>query len=133
MNSAYPEYHELTEQQRAPLEALFTEFWSEPWRDICGTLYAGLLNAPALADTELDEVAALAVDLLLAFAEIHGGRGFYLAKGSKGEAEARRQFVIGSWRGDNYDEIRRATGLTDRRIQQIISEHQKSRQRALFE
>lgn len=118
---------------RAPLEDLFGEGWPERWEEVAYILYGSLLDGGLPAECTPEVLAAMAVEQLHALCRGVGGRNFYLAKGAHVDAKRLAQLVVQEFDGCNYERLMLMTGLSYRRIEQILDEHRKSRQRALFD
>lgn len=120
-NNDRPVLQHLTEEQIAPLEAFFTEQWSEAWRDFARSFYVTLIARPE--PLSMDASAELAVQLVYGVARDFGGTQPYIPSGAGYAFAERRKRVLELMKeGRDYLEVARMTGLTSSRIRNIERE-----------
>lgn len=80
-------------------------------------------------------VSRIAKEAVLAIASVAGGRPIYLPAASHLKRALRDNRLWEGFKGNNYDELSRATGLTESQVRRIINTQQKlqvaKRQRSL--
>lgn len=111
---------QLTVEQIAPLEALFTASWSDTWRDLATSQYLTLLSAPGSSAVTHAQLAQLAVALTIGLAQDLGGTQPYIPVGAEVMTSARTLRVIELLRkGKSYKDVATATGITASRVRNI--------------
>lgn len=119
------------------IDRLYDDRYPELVRHIATELFVTLMESPQVSQLGEAWVATLVYQVGEHVRETFGGIGVYIPKGSSYGCAMRDREIYARFRGDNYDELARETGLTVRRVQQIVSrcraEDRRLRQRSLFE
>ena len=111
---------QLKAEQLEPLESLFTESWSDTWRDLATSQYLTLLSAPGSDAVAQTQLARLAVSLTMGIAQDLGGTQPYIPVGAEVMTSARTQRVLELLRrGKSYKAVATATGITASRVRNI--------------
>lgn len=111
---------QLTTEQIAPLEALFTESWSDTWRELATSCYVTLLSAPGAEAVAQTHLAQLAVAMTMGIAQDLGGTQPYIAVGAEVMNSARAQRVIELLRQrKSYRDVAAIMGITASRVRNI--------------
>ena len=111
---------QLTPAQIAPLEALFSDSWSDTWRELATSHYATLLSAPGADAVAQTRLAQLAVALTMGIAQDLGGTQLYIPVGAEVMNSARTQRVIELLRkGKSYRDVATVIGITASRVRNI--------------
>lgn len=116
-----PDLAELTAEQLAPLERLFSGDWTDTWRDLARSHYVTLLSLPG-QDQAPEQLARTAVALTVGLAQDVGGQPLYIPVGAWIAHTARAARVVAELgKGLSYAAVAHAEGLTERRVRQIES------------
>ncbi len=116
-----PDLSDLTAEDLAPLERLFSPLTPDTWRDLARSLYLTLRTLYANGAHTDDELAALAMVLVRGIAADLGGTQPYIQAGSQLLASARaRKAIELRCQGLSYREVAHQCGkITEARVRQI--------------
>ncbi|HMS05357.1 MAG TPA: hypothetical protein PKD73_06140 [Burkholderiaceae bacterium] len=125
-----PDLSDLTSAQLAPLEALIAPNWPAAWPEFARSLYTTLLALPG-QHAAPDELARMAIALLLGLAQDLGGTQPYIGIGQAMQSSARARRVIELLdRGVPYKRVAAETGLTEPRVRAIEAEWRRAQMEA---
>ena len=111
---------QLTPAQIAPLEALFSDSWSDTWRELATSHYATLLSAPGADAVAQTRLAQLAVALTMGIAQDLGGTQLYIPVGAEVMNSERTKRVLELLRnGRSYRDTANTVGITPRQVRNI--------------
>ena len=114
-----PDLSDLTSAQLAPLEALIAPNWPAAWPEFARSLYTTLLALPG-QHAAPDELARMAIALLLGLAQDLGGTQPYIGIGQAMQSSARARRVI-ELLGQHlsYKQVADLTGITASQVRKI--------------
>lgn len=121
-----PDLFNTSPEVLAPLNALLPEGMHPTLREMAEHMYLHLvedaeaagLGLPHLADIVMGQIDRVAINC--------GGSGFYLPRGIECRLSARDREIVGKFNGRNKRELAREYGLSEMRIDQIITAWRKS-------